>query len=209
MALLLKEYKRKRFQLLLLCLFFLFFLCLNLIEPYAKTILFLEHYYPIFPAVLCCLILSDNEEVELLITYTSRKTLLFFTRYFSIVSFTVIGAAGVWLSFHTQYRALISLSFCVTSLFISSLAILLRLALQSAYGSLAFLIISCLMFHFISGAIGEQDLPVWRAFFDPYITSYMIGTKVWAINRMLFFSITLVIWLICFLLLKQEKLFNR
>lgn len=209
MALLLKEYKRERLPLLLLSGLLLIFLSLNLIEPFSKTIGFLSRDYAVFPALFCCFLLSDNDETELLLTYPKKKAVLFFTKYAAIVSFAAIGAAAIWCSFHTSLRFLLSLSFIVTFLFMTSLAIFLRLALRSAHGAAGFLIIGFLWFNFTSEAIGKQELPVWRAYFDPYITSYMIGTKIWVINRLLFFSIALAIWLICCPLLKKEKLFNR
>lgn len=209
MALLLKEYKRERLPLLLLSGLLLIFLSLNLIGSYSKTIGFLSCYYAVFPALFCCFLLSDNDEVELLLTYPKKKAVLFFTKYAAFVSFAAVGAAAVWGSFHTSCRFLLSLSFIVTFLFMTSLAILLRLTLRSAYGAAGFLFIGFLWFYFTSDAIGKQELPVWRAYFDPYITSYMIGTRIWIINRLLFLTVTLTIWLICFLLLKREKLLNR
>jgi hypothetical protein len=209
MNLLLSEYKTHRFKLLLLLLYMVFLFLENLKFGYSQTIATIEQYFTILPAIMCCLILSNNDEVELFLSYKIKKTNLFFNKYLVFcLSTLLIGIIGDIIFLKTEYIFSIVLSYIITTLFIITLAIFCRLLLRNSFGCVGILLFTFLYSVLQSSGIKYYKLPIWMAYLDPYITQYMLNNQMWYINRLSFLSAFIIMFIVCYILVRREKLFN-
>lgn len=213
MALLQKELRARLFMFpcLIAVLLLLAFFCRS--NP-SLQLLYTEQIFLCIPTVLCCMLYSNNDECELVISSRLSNFRCFASKFAAIFLLSLCAIllffAGRSLLIHTQLIvfALSILSCIITALFFLSLASLLRLLFKNAYLPIPFILILVVTFSLTHEAIRRHLRPEYFRYFDPYLSDLGMGDPVWICNRLLFLGVAILLSVCCYILLKKDRLHN-
>ncbi|HEX3007687.1 MAG TPA: hypothetical protein VHO90_08750 [Bacteroidales bacterium] len=174
-----------------------------------------EYIYPVIPLVLCCFILSDNDQNELFLSYKIRLTKLFFTDfffyYFAMAIPLIVFYFGICPNTFDKPASLFIpylISCLITSMFLMSATILFRLAIRNNYASVGFIFLTVIVFngeHYnLYSHTMSANLRRYYVYIDPYISHLTVCDNVWYINRLILLAASSVFLITSFILLKKE-----
>ncbi len=207
-----------------------------LLEPGAgfSFIALLEMLIPFLVVLQIAFLLSDPYEIELGLVCGVRTTKLFLTKlsviilsalsceYLLIASVRYtpyIPSANASFAFPLvvpeHYKLCLFLSATVTTLFFISVFAFTRVLTKNSYIPVGVGLFLWFIFKESGEAIASGSVSAGSALFDPFISRYFFGNTIpnmvgepnlWTYNRLLFAGITVLLFVLTYLLLRREKL---
>lgn len=215
MQLFLKEFNKKCYIIIILLSLLLAGLIFEQCNHISDFFYLIECTYPAVPLVFCCLILANNDQNELFLSYKVRLHRLFFTEFFSYylaMAFPlIIFYTGIYpyvLDKPTGIFIPYLISCLITSLFLMSATVLFRLAVRNAYASIGFIFLTTFAFSGKHHNLAFHTMPDNESrifiYIDPYLSQLTVCSSVWYANRLLLLAVSFVFLTVSFILLKKE-----
>lgn len=119
-----------------------------------------------------------------------------------------------------NHRVYMLVSMVVTVFFFMALLVFMRVSLRNCYASVVAGLFTYSFFTAINKSIHSGRISIDKSLFDPFISNYLLGDhipntyyspisgiqNIWTYNRLLFFGIGIVLFVLSYMLLKREKL---
>lgn len=179
-------------------------------------------------------LLNDPYEIELGLVCGVRTTKLFLTKLsvivlsalsceyllIALVRYTpYVPAANSSFRFPIvvpgHYRLFLLVSATVTTMFFIAALAFVRVLTKNSYVTVGFGLFLWFLFKESGDAIASGSASAGSALFDPFISRYFFGNDIpnmlgkpylWTYNRLLFAGITVLLFVLTYLLLRREKL---
>lgn len=193
-----------------------------------------EMLIPFLVLIPIAFLLNDPYEIELGLVCGVRTTKLFLTKLVVITLYALgsvyllialvrytpfIPTTGASITFPIvvpeQYKLYLFLSATVTTLFFISVFAFARVVTKNSYIPVGIGLFLWFVFKENGDSITSGSASPGKALFDPFISRYFFGNTVpnmlgepllWTYNRILFAGITVVLFVLTYLLLRREKL---
>ncbi|MBQ7336928.1 MAG: hypothetical protein IJW40_00575 [Clostridia bacterium] len=194
----------------------------------------IEQFLPLILLIPLAFMLPDRSEIELGMVCGVRTSRMVFTRFIAIAVYTYLTVALMILLFrytpyipdeYTQilipivvpahYKLYMLASGAVSLLFFGALLLFLRVLCRNCYIPVGIGLFIHIIFKAMSDDIQEGNRALRYASFDPFISTYILGNEVprmysmphlWTLNRLLFLSLALILFIVTYLLLRRERL---
>lgn len=193
-----------------------------------------EMLIPFLVMIPIAFLLSDPYEIELGLVCGVRTSKLFFTKL-SVIVLSALSCEYLLIAFvrYTPYIPSANASFVfplavpehyklcllssatVTTLFFVSVLALARVLTKNSYVTVGIGLFLWFVFKESGDAIANGSASAGSSLFDPFISRYFFGNAIpnmignpylWTYNRLLFAGITLLLFVLTYLLLRREKL---
>ncbi len=208
----------------------------TLLEPSAgfSFVALLEMLIPFLVVIQIAFLLSDPYEIELGLVCGVRTAKLFLTKLSVIVLYALsseyllialvrytpyIPSANESFTYPLvvpeHYKLCLLLSATVTTLFFIAVFAFTRVLTKNSYIPVGIGLFLWFLFKEQGEAIASGSSPAGSALFDPFISRYFFGNTIpnmlgepllWTYNRLLFSGITVILFVLTYLLLRREKL---
>lgn len=182
---------------------------------YAVVLNKFETTYIIIPAVLCCLLYLNNDEIDLIISSKTDTYVCLFSKVLSVYILSLFSVSCVLMALSLLFRTdmaielLCILSFAVTSLFVVAVASLFRLLIRNPYASVTAVVVIVFFLKAIHSQTMMKKFPIQYLLVDPLISSDILADRgVWFVNKIIVFIISLIILWVCIMILKKDGLYN-
>ncbi len=178
--------------------------------------------YPfVLAGLFCCFILYSRDETEMAAVYGTSPLRLVIYQYVPIVVSAYIPAAVFGYVLFKDIWPVLFLSYAITLLFLTGLSLLCRLLFNNIYASVGLAAAVIYIFNNNNTLIKKGHLPIERALYDPFITTFYgarwrgdggvpleLPPGIWEQNCVLFSCVAVVILILCVILAKMERVYR-
>ena len=191
---------------------------------------FTEVVVPVLLFIPISFMYYDTFEIELSLVCGVRTRNMFLGKFFAIFTYAMIPMIGMVLAYQytpytgtnkiripiyipENYKVYMLVSAFVTMFFFASLVFFFRVLTRNCYAPIGVGLFVYVLFTGTNNIIHNGQMDIRCAVFDPFISNYLLGDTVtqkvfmnmWTTNRLLFFSIGVVLLVLSCIILGREK----
>lgn len=170
---------------------------------------FMEITITLITTVFCAFSVYDIGDIELLTSYPTSLFQIVAQRCIIILgSLFLLAAVQVGIIFRIANNTgdiLHLLGFVPTALLMSGFTVFTTAIFQNAYGGLTLALLLFPVEYLCGSQLSLHKLPDWYEYFSIFDTTFMSGSPLWLTNRILLVCVSVVLWLLIFILLRNKK----
>lgn len=170
---------------------------------------FMEITITLIATVFCAFSVYDIGDIELLTSYPASLFQIVAQRYIIILGSLFLLAAfqaGFICRVKDNTGDILHLfGFVPTALLMSGFTVFTTALYQNAYGGLTLALLLFPVEYICGSQLSLHKLPDWYEYFSIFDTTFMSGSPLWLTNRILLFCVSVILWLLIFMLLRNRK----
>lgn len=157
----------------------------------------------------CAFSVYDSGDIELLTSYPASLFKIVLQRCVCILGslflFAAVQVGAICVVTNDTGDILHLFGFVPTALLMSGITVFATVLFQNAYGGLALALLLFPVEYLCGSQLSLRKLPDWYEYFSIFDTTFMSGSPLWLTNRILLVCVSVVLWLLLFILLRNKK----